>query len=702
MTPLPVSVVRSAGALRQIALLLGLWWRHMRRRAARVGEAPKTTGVPGFLLINLISIGYLTPLIWRTVLRDMEQVEGSFAWHLLGMLTFAFGNGATKAAGNLQVRGARNDAFLEPLPLRPLATLVMQLADGLIGLLVLAPVIALAGAHALDRLDARALLPVALDLLAYVACFALAYALVGLARAFGPQNVARPAAYAGIGLSVLGIAASASPLASLVEDIASGPATALARAWLHASPALYLAAALVALASYRGVLVADRAGFDRMPVQLGGPPKVAKQPQSYETLEWLMMWRNGGKVIVVLFTLILCGMFALPAIRRGIAVLQIGGLYIAGFAVYLGALLVLSQAGRAVRQDLSARPFLSALPLTPYQVLAGKARALRRLVLPLLGGLLVVAIANALGGRSANAYRALLALAALYVSVDGAIGIAFLSSGIGIVGIGGGQAGSSFSTQLLMMPLLTTVLALDHWVASVAFVSVVAVSLEAKRAARLSVRWLDDADEGAPRETTVWRALLAATAFFAMQALTARLLDLFAAAPGYMLAAAFGVSGAVLALLTYRNSARFEAPRFLPRSALAWPMAALGGGASGLLAIQLAKVLPALAATEELTPSGGELIAIFVTLVVLAPLAEEYFFRGWLQKAIEKDLPERFKPFAFAVGALAFALAHIGTYGLPQLILGLIAGALYAFGGGLWPAMLAHAMHNGVVLLYGH
>jgi membrane protease YdiL (CAAX protease family) len=40
-----------------------------------------------------------------------------------------------------------------------------------------------------------------------------------------------------------------------------------------------------------------------------------------------------------------------------------------------------------------------------------------------------------------------------------------------------------------------------------------------------------------------------------------------------------------------------------------------------------------------------------------------------------------------------------GSYGVPQLVLGLCAGALYALGGGLWPAILAHAIHNGVVLL---
>ena len=246
-------------------------------------------------------------------------------------------------------------------------------------------------------------------------------------------------------------------------------------------------------------------------------------------------------------------------------------------------------------------------------------------------------------------------------------------------------------------------LAPNDWIASVSFIAVVAVTLETRRAAHRSVRWIDDADDRVERETTVWRALLAATAFFAMQILSGRLLDLFEVPAGYAIACAFGTSAAVLCLLTWRNSTRFEAPRFLPRRAWAWALGAAGGAGSGMLALGFAKILPrpAEAALEADPSSSGETIAIFVTMVLVAPLAEEYFFRGWLQKAIERDLPAAHKRWAFALGALAFALAHVGSYGLPQLVLGLIAGALYALGGGLWPAILAHAVHNGVVLLAG-
>jgi membrane protease YdiL (CAAX protease family) len=67
-----------------------------------------------------------------------------------------------------------------------------------------------------------------------------------------------------------------------------------------------------------------------------------------------------------------------------------------------------------------------------------------------------------------------------------------------------------------------------------------------------------------------------------------------------------------------------------------------------------------------------------------------------LQRAIERDLPRAHKRWAFALGALAFAAAHVGTDHWPQLLVGLVAGALYARGQGLGPAVVAHAVHNGL------
>jgi membrane protease YdiL (CAAX protease family) len=245
------------------------------------------------------------------------------------------------------------------------------------------------------------------------------------------------------------------------------------------------------------------------------------------------------------------------------------------------------------------------------------------------------------------------------------------------------------------------VLAPSNWAATTACIATLAVSLESRRAARMNVRWIDDPADDVDRETTVWRALLAASAFFAMQALSYRILSLFDMPMGYALALAFASSAVLLAILTWRNDPRIDRPRFLPNHAGYWPLGVLAGTGSGLLAREFAKLLPPPPDVSNLDFSGGELVAMAVMMTVIAPLVEEYFFRGWLQRAIASDLPVDKKPWAFAIGACAFALAHFGTYGIPQLVLGLLAGILFARSKGLWPSIVAHALHNAVVLSLG-
>jgi membrane protease YdiL (CAAX protease family) len=233
----------------------------------------------------------------------------------------------------------------------------------------------------------------------------------------------------------------------------------------------------------------------------------------------------------------------------------------------------------------------------------------------------------------------------------------------------------------------------------VSFVALAAVCWEARRAARQSVRWLDDSDDAVQRDTSVWRALLAATAFYALQILSGRLLGLFDLAPAYVLALSFGSAALLLAVLTRRAWERLAPTAFWPRHVGYWPLAALGGTATALISIRLLRwLVPAAESSAFESSTLLQRAALAATLVLIAPLAEEYFFRGWLQRAIAQDLPTQYKRWAFALGALGFALAHVGSYGVPQLLLGLVAGALYAGGQGLGPAMLAHAAHNAVTL----
>ncbi len=96
---------------------------------------------------------------------------------------------------------------------------------------------------------------------------------------------------------------------------------------------------------------------------------------------------------------------------------------------------------------------------------------------------------------------------------------------------------------------------------------------------------------------------------------------------------------------------------------------------------------------------GWGLVPLAACLVVGAPLVEELFFRGLLQRSLDR----RFGPgWAVAVSSLAFGVVH----GQPLQLLGLVAfgvvlGLLARRSGRLGPGLVAHAAFNAatVVLL---
>jgi membrane protease YdiL (CAAX protease family) len=98
--------------------------------------------------------------------------------------------------------------------------------------------------------------------------------------------------------------------------------------------------------------------------------------------------------------------------------------------------------------------------------------------------------------------------------------------------------------------------------------------------------------------------------------------------------------------------------------------------------------LPYLAAGDWCQP--GFWLVVGGTCVA-APLAEEIVFRGYLQPALLASLsPAR----AIALTAALFGLVHTLPYALPVGLLGAFFGWLAWRGGSLWPAVLAHMLHN--------
>lgn len=94
----------------------------------------------------------------------------------------------------------------------------------------------------------------------------------------------------------------------------------------------------------------------------------------------------------------------------------------------------------------------------------------------------------------------------------------------------------------------------------------------------------------------------------------------------------------------------------------------------------------------------GWLWLIVAITVVMAPLAEELFFRGLLQTYIRRHLG----PWpAVAVASAVFTLVHVGVYqDYPALFaLALTLGYLYERTGRLLPSIVAHASFNGIMVL---
>ena len=92
--------------------------------------------------------------------------------------------------------------------------------------------------------------------------------------------------------------------------------------------------------------------------------------------------------------------------------------------------------------------------------------------------------------------------------------------------------------------------------------------------------------------------------------------------------------------------------------------------------------------------SPRERLAMALIASLLAPLAEEVAFRGYLLSALRTHL--RPVP-AIAASSVLFAAMHLDPVRFPAvLFLGAVLGWLAWRAGSLWPAVAAHAVNNGL------
>ncbi len=97
---------------------------------------------------------------------------------------------------------------------------------------------------------------------------------------------------------------------------------------------------------------------------------------------------------------------------------------------------------------------------------------------------------------------------------------------------------------------------------------------------------------------------------------------------------------------------------------------------------------------------------LLATLAVTPAICEEFFFRGFLQNIFSKNYSS-FK--AVILSAFLFAMFHLivkNTLSLerffPSFLLGLILGTVYQFSKSVFPGMILHVCHNGILLSISH
>lgn len=148
--------------------------------------------------------------------------------------------------------------------------------------------------------------------------------------------------------------------------------------------------------------------------------------------------------------------------------------------------------------------------------------------------------------------------------------------------------------------------------------------------------------------------------------------------------------------------------RLGPAPPMAWVAAALFGVSTWILAQkwvewqqlflpfdpQTLQQLSEMMSWMDTTPAW----LLVILLAIVPALVEELFFRGYVLSGLRNGLG---KVAAVAIVALAFGLFHYSAHRMIQTtLLGLLFGVLVVQFGSIWPAILAHFMHNALSVTF--
>jgi membrane protease YdiL (CAAX protease family) len=702
---------------RALALLMWRYWRRGALPSPRVdGAARRRSGfvLRVLFLFVFVHVGYRAGAQCAQLQGD--AAERAVQWLLLGLAGWSAIVGFV--GGGVAVRGIQGPlyaAWLDALPLRESSRLAVAIFQSP-GAQVLSVGALLGALHmplggGLPRALALGLAWSTVSVLFGTACVRLLRTMVS------PSGVMRAATFlVPMQLLFFVVLYSAPSLAQWVNGAwLVGALQPFAKglletaAWLPGSPSL----AAATLLSAGAIGAAERIGYDHVDVIPNRRPRpVAARLLTLRDVERVLVAREPQRTLVW-FSFAYCALITaatlyLPLARSAApsppppnapeGIPAVGAICVATFLAY-GAMA--ARASRLAARDLIARPMLAPLPVLPSELLRGKAEGIRRqgifVASPILA---LIALPGTAADHATVAWRIAAAFAGLWLTAEGTVAVAFLTKGLGSE-----QTRVTTMTTfglegfLLLLPLMGVATAPYAWGAAVSLACVGLVSFEARRAALGCIRWLDDGD-AFEHETPVWRALLVFTAFQAAQSLVSRVLLVSPLAPSTAEAVGYVVSAGALVALTLQGRRDLPPLEVWGRPALL-VVGVFAGLASGALALTYGHWLEHLGIDFATTGATSTALPFAAATLVAAPVAEETFFRGWLQPAVHQQDPRRRRWVAIGIAAFAFAAVHPPLAFVPVLFLGLLTGGLFFASGGIAAGVLAHAAHNLVVLVGG-
>lgn len=120
-------------------------------------------------------------------------------------------------------------------------------------------------------------------------------------------------------------------------------------------------------------------------------------------------------------------------------------------------------------------------------------------------------------------------------------------------------------------------------------------------------------------------------------------------------------------------------------------------GEFGETLIQTSKLLTEKIAIVAVSDSIEELMLNIFIIALIPAIAEEFFFRGFLQRYISQFTPNYHLP--IWITAIAFGFIHLNIINLlPLIFLGAILGYIYHFSQNIWVSVLAHFINNAFLL----